>query len=288
MVQVSLACQPSPDRLADGSANEDFAFATPDLAAVLDGVTVLPGVETGCAHGPAWHARRLGGHLAAGHTEDPARPLVELLAGAIRSVCDDHGATCDLDHPHTPQSTVCLLRVTEGAAASRAATSRADYLVLSDSSLVFDRAGRIEVVTDLRHLRHGPDARIRDRARRLQALIDKRTRANRPNGYWIAAADPEAARHAVTGAVPLAGPGRLVRAALLTDGASCAVDPYHLMGWQGLLDTVRDAGPHHLISLVRRAEHADPNGERLPRHKRHDDASVIYCELAGRSPSTDR
>jgi hypothetical protein len=49
--------------------------------------------------------------------------------------------------------------------------------------------------------------------------LAKRQHANRPGGYWIAAADPTAAHHAVRGNVALTGQHRLVRAALLTDGA---------------------------------------------------------------------
>ena len=43
---------------------------------------------------------------------------------------------------------------------------------------------------------------------------------NRTHGYWVAAADPDAAFHAVTGTAAAAGPGAVRRAALLSDGAS--------------------------------------------------------------------
>jgi hypothetical protein len=107
--------------------------------------------------------------------------------------------------------------------------------------------------------------------------LAKRERANRPGGYWIAAADPAAAHHAVAGSVPLTGTDRLTRAALLTDGASCVVDQYALTDWLGLLDVLQSHGPHHVVELVRATELADPYGYQRPRPKHHDDATIAYC-----------
>lgn len=257
MVELRLACE-----AGDAGRNEDLALATPDFAAVFDGVTALPGMATGCVHDPAWYVRRLAGQLLAGHTAEPARPLTDLLATAIAAVRRDHGPDCDPSG--SPQATVCLLR---------AGPVRTEYLVLGDSSLVLEQSGRIDVVTDQRHVEFAP--KPGPLRARVPALVEARRHANQPNGYWIAAAEPEAAYHALTGAVPR---DRLVRAALLTDGVSCAVDAYRLMDWAELLDLARTRGPYHVISLVRDAERADPDGVRLPRYKRHDDAAIVYCD----------
>lgn len=63
-------------------------------------------------------------------------------------------------------------------------------------------------------------------------------------GFWVAASNPTAAYK------PPAGTGRLTagtawRAALLTDGASAAVDTYDLVDRLGLLNLL-DAGPERL------------------------------------------
>ena len=76
------------------------------------------------------------------------------------------------------------------------------------------------------------------------------------------------------------GAGRLRRAALLTDGASCAVEDYGLMDWAALLDVVTGAGPAELLSQVRAAERADPDGLAHARYKRHDDATIATCLFA--------
>ncbi|WP_238451667.1 hypothetical protein [Micromonospora sp. 4G55] len=104
---------------------------------------------------------------------------------------------------------------------------------------------------------------------------------NRTHGYWVAATDPDAAYHAVTGTLPLRGPDAVRRAVLLSDGASSAVEQFGLFDWAGLLDLVSTQGPGALIDQVRAAERDHP--ERLRRHKRADDASAVLCEFPSRS-----
>jgi hypothetical protein len=268
-MEVRLTCEASPDAVE----NEDHAVAVPGFVAVLDGVTVPVGMETGCIHGPGWFVRQLSARLVAAHADEPEAGLSDVLAAAIDGVRDRHGTTCDLDHPGTPQSTACLLRVNGDTA---------EYLVLCDSPFVYQSDGQVQVLTDLRlratskHLRklalqnagqHDP----------LRALVtSQRQHVNRPGGYWTAAATTEAAHHAITGTLPLQGPERLTRAALLTDGASRAVDTFALTDWPGLLDLLDAHGPAELIRRVRTAERTEPH---RPRFKRHDDASAAYCRF---------
>jgi len=109
----------------------------------------------------------------------------------------------------------------------------------------------------------------------VHAERDRRPRAGRQPGYWIAAAEPLAAYEAVFRSYPLG----LRRAALLTDGASSAVEDYGLVDWLGLLDLLDTYGPQHLIALVRQAEREDPDGSRRPRYKVHDDATAVICRF---------
>jgi len=257
MIDIQVASRPGDP----GRPNEDALVALPDLLAVLDGVTVPDGLDTGCVHGTAWYASRLAANLAACHVAAVSANLPEILAAAIGSVRGEHGATCDLDHPGTPQSTVAALRL---------GPDGGEYLVLSDSTVVLDRGDSIEAVTDLRLLHVA--AGIRRPVDVKAFTLAKRDHVNRPGGYWIAAADPAAAHHAVTGTVALRGPDRLRRAALLTDGAACVVDDYHLLDWPATLDALADNGPDDVIELARSFERAHPEG----RPKIHDDATIVY------------
>jgi hypothetical protein len=103
------------------------------------------------------------------------------------------------------------------------------------------------------------------------ALVQRRY-VNRPDGYWIASTNPQAARHARTGVLPLTGPGEVTRAGLFTDGATRAVDTFGFSTWPELLDTAAMHGPAYLVAQVRRAEREDPTRHRF---KRHDDATAV-------------
>lgn len=276
-MQVSFATEPAP-----GVANEDYVLALPGLVCVLDGVTAPAELETGCVHGTPWYVRRLAARLALAHSANPADNLGDLVSLAIADVRTDHEGLCDLGHPGTPSSTVCLLREDD---------DRADWLVLSDSPLVLDRAGTVEVVTDHRLQQTSklerqavaagtaPVGTVEHRAQVLALVEAQRPYRNQPGGYWLAAASPEAGQHSVTGSAPVSGSGRLTRAALLTDGASCAVDVFGLYDWSGLLDRATDAGPSAIIGDVRAAEALDPVGHRHPRSKAHDDATAALATL---------
>jgi hypothetical protein len=264
-MRILSATEAAPGRLA----NEDRVVTAPGFVCVLDGVTQAPTAESGCVHSPAWYVDRLSRHLLARYAAVPQRPLTELLKGAIEGVASEHADTCDLSQPATPASTVCILCVRP---------ETVDYLVLCDTTLVLD-TGTVTTVTDPRfadlitRLRAGQTGNVL--ASNRGYTPGKWDFINREGGYWIAAADPDAADHAVTGSIDRTGSSPVRRAALLTDGASCAVDRLGITDWPGLLDLVQQHGPDELISRVRIAERAisaTANGT-----KPHDDATVALC-----------
>jgi len=244
--------------------NEDWLSAGSDVVVVLDGATVRTG--TGCRHGVVWYVRNLGARLVA-EAADESRPLPDVLAGAIRGVAARH-PECDLDHPGTPSAAVGIVRV-EGDGIG--------YAVLGDVSLVVDTGDGITVVCDDRVSRTAPAERtaVDDHPigapEKAEALVRMKhaelAARNRPGGYWIAAADPDAARHALVGRVPL-----VRRFALLSDGAARAVDLFRVLDWGEALDL----SPEDLVARVREVEAADPLGEGFPRNKASNDATVVH------------
>ena len=111
----------------------------------------------------------------------------------------------------------------------------------------------------------------------MQELVAaQRRHRNQPDGYWVAGAKPAAAYQAVTGSQPH---DHVSRAALLSDGVSCLVELYAVVGWPELLGIMQQHGPTHVISRVREVEDADPTGTRWPRYKRSDDATAAFCLL---------
>ncbi|MFK0203465.1 integrase [Streptomyces lavendulae] len=267
-----------------GVENEDGVFVGPGAVVVLDGLSAPKDLPMACVHGTPWYVRQLGARLVAlmGNEE---QPLAEVLRTAIGDVNSMHSSTCALDQDAVPASTVTMLRERQGVV---------DYLVLSDSVLVLDTGGTVRAVADTSvEAVAGPEmaaalagpAGTPERAARVSELVAvQRGLRNRAGGYWVAATDPAAAEHAITGSVPAAD---VRRAALLSDGASRLTDLFHQLSWEELLGVLEAEGPAELISRTRATEHSDPDGIRWARFKVSDDATAAYVELGAHRHSQD-
>jgi hypothetical protein len=269
------------DRAPGQSENEDFAGAVANAAVLLDGAGLSGVDDGGCVHGVAWYARKLGTSLLGALAQDAAASLTDALMRAIAEVADLHGPTCDLDHPGTPSATVVILRERG---------RDLDHLVLADSTLVLeDIEAHLTVVTDQREAeigRHyrtemdslvgGSPAHAKARAGYVAAL---RAHRNREGGFFVAAADPGAAKYAKTGIMPLS---TVHSALLLSDGASRLNDRFNQRTWPETVELVSSKGPGALISAVRTAERDDLQGLRWPRGKVFDDATAVLCDLTPR------
>jgi len=242
----------------------------PGPIVVLDGGTAR--TDTGCIHEVAWFTRQLGTTLLEELTRCGDRPLTAALGDAIQAVADLHRGTCDLSHPGTPSAGVAILRP--------AGHQRWDYAVLGDVTIVIDTPPELTVVVDHRISQSAAAARAdADRwpigsAEKDAALIVMKQAelAERNRTYWVAAADPTAAGHALTGVAD-----GLPRAAILTDGAARA-HTFGLLSWHEILIHLDRLGPAALIRRVRQAEADDPSGSRWRRNKRSDDATAVYLE----------
>ncbi|MFD8320337.1 hypothetical protein [Kitasatospora purpeofusca] len=269
-MRVSVATAPG-----GSNPNEDWVAATSTLAVVLDGLSTA-GLDTGCRHGVPWYVAQLGGHLVAALAE-PGRPLADGLARALDQVAALHPG-CDLGNPGTPSATVSVLR---------AGADSLDYLVLADSPIVFERADGHQVVTDLRVDATVPELRAEaerfatgtpEHTEAVRRMVEaQRLTRNTAEGYWVAASSGDAARHALTGAVP---PADVRAVAVLSDGASRLVTEYRAASWADAFATLREDGAAGLISAVRRVEATDPEGLRWPRFKSGDDATVAFCRIS--------
>jgi hypothetical protein len=281
-MRVETATEPGdPER-----PNEDFtAVALPasgqgGVLVLLDGVTPHP-EGTGCVHGVPWFVARLGGALLELSGSQRDMTLSECLGEAIARTARQHGGSCELSHPYTPQATVVAVRWNRDVV---------EHLVLSDSVLLIeDTTGVVQAVVDdrldhlpepvptlraaVRALPRGSAERARARAEYVRAVEALR---HAEGGVFTAAADPSVCARAVYGSTPRAE----VRAvAALTDGASRLVEVFHDHDWSGAFALLRKEGPRSLIARVRAAESADPRGEAFPRGKRHDDATAVLAEL---------
>jgi len=231
---------------APGRPNEDFVVAAPEIAVVVDGAGIPFG---GCHHGVAWYARQLGVRTLAALMQHPGAPLAEGLAWGISAVADLHRGTCDLSNPGTPCAAVGFLRIGE---------QQVETLALSDVSIVVDLETGPEVTCDLSIEQISgtePDAvaghffGTEGHQSALADLVARQTATrNRLDGWWVAAADPNAAQYAHVGSYPRSD---MRRASAYTDGATRPVDQMRCYEWSAYLDLLDKLGPAGLIQQVR-------------------------------------
>ncbi|MEV4898924.1 integrase [Nonomuraea sp. NPDC055795] len=261
--------QVASDAGSSSKANEDLAVIGPDRLLILDGLTQR--TESGCVHGVVWYVNTLASSVM---KQDGSHTPTEMLGNAIRDTAELHAATCDLTHPATPAAAVGLVQFVK---------AQIRYLVLGDITLLVDASQEAHAITDDRLARVNasiwaeievPTSESPEReaglVRRKHAELAVR---NSIDGYWVAAADPGVVNHAVTGEHALADVRQL---AVLTDGAARPVEPFQLTDWDGLLGVVATEGPDALLRRIRRIEQEDSSGDRWPRNKVSDDATIIY------------
>jgi serine/threonine protein phosphatase PrpC len=267
MMRYATATEPG----SPGAENEDWHYANHGLIVVLDGATTR--TDTGCIHGVSWYASHLGQSLARLGLDRDLK-LGQILTNAIALTADEH-RECDLRHPGTPSATVAMLRISG---------SSLEYLVLGDTTVIVETGTETQVLTDDRvDTTAQPERAEADRypigsPEKRSALIRMKHAElavrNQPGGYWVAAADPMVATHALSGEFVL---HEVRRVAVLTDGAARVVSMFDLLNWSGVLDVLTETGPTDVIRRVRAQETADPNGTKWPRNKASDDATVVFA-----------
>ncbi|MFJ8039176.1 PP2C family serine/threonine-protein phosphatase [Kitasatospora sp. NPDC096147] len=259
-----------------GRPTEDHIVVLPEAVAVLDGVSTV----TDEAPLGGWYARTLGGVLAEHLTRHPSLPLPVLLAASIAAVSTGHG----LRPGHGPAATVAVVRRT-GELLEAAVLGDSPVVALGrDGSVHHLSDDRLATLLDPRPQTaeyrarlaagSGFDRRHHELMRELRAY--QHTVLNRPGGYWVAEATPEAGLHARTAAWPLAG---LTDVLLLTDGVSSAVTDHHLLDWPALAATSRRTHPQQVVDTLHDTEAADPDAIAWPRAKPHDDKALAHLLL---------
>jgi hypothetical protein len=247
-------------------AGQDRWTATGSALVVLDGATAVePGTPPADAYVTELSAA-LSATLANG--ADTRQALRESITYVARRL--------DLSAGTGPSSTVLLVQISGGVA---------ELAVLGDSTAVIGlRDGRTDRVTDDRITRVAPDLRRRYRERlraghgfdethaALLREIQQAERAarNRPGGFWVAEADPDAAEHAAVRRYPA---DHIAWCVLATDGAQRPYD-YRQGDWSALRADVHPLR-RCLDQLHEWEAHCDPDGRLLPRSKRHDDKTLV-------------
>jgi hypothetical protein len=269
--------------------SDDLVGTAGSSAWLLDGASAHNDPEACLQHDVSWFVCQLSQALATELCESVDRDLRDVLATSIRRVNSLHAQMCSQTAKgHRASATVVIVRRHHDVL---------QHLVLGDSALLVQTAGgEVHHHSDTRlsaiapHVRGAirqalsdgrgyEDPGYRDR---VNALLDaERAMRNRDDGYWIAADNPHAALHSLTGQYNLADPSAApLRIALVSDGIKRAVTHLGLYSrWHELIENLMEPGILATISRIRHAELDDPNASRHPRSKASDDAAAITCDL---------
>jgi hypothetical protein len=252
MPEIKVAEQAGVGLDGNPRPTEDHVTVLDNAVLLLDGATsARPGRPSG-----GWYAGLLIGELATRLTATPDADLGVVLADSIATIA----ATHNLTPGNAPSSTVAMLRWT---------ADRIDGLVLADSPIVAFGPGEPDVLADDRLVS------LRDQGK-LRTSADVCNQRNAHGGFWVAEADPAAARQAVRRSWTRDSTDAVLMA---SDGVAIGVDEYHLFDWRQVLELTRSRGPNSVLDTVRVAEEQDPDGERWPRTKRHDDQAFVLLDF---------
>lgn len=261
-----------------GFDNHDAFGIAGGMFWVIDGATAL--APTGEDELNRFVADLSGGICARAYSEEP---LVEILAAVAREMLPRYSG--HREPWERPSAAVAMVRVSGG---------KLEYLVLGDALVaigngnghgvlvVEDKAlaplDRKAVEEKTRLQREKGMTSSQARTAITQLLRKHRSLVNRPGGYWVFNADPDACYRAKTGAIEGA---RGVRVLLATDGFTRLVDVFGYATWEGLLarelatKTLRE-----LAAALRSLEAADQECLAYPRFATYDDATAVYFEVA--------
>ena len=257
--------------LAGGEKNQDRYAYGDGWAFVLDGASSFATEQP--EHDGGWYAERLKNALVDELTSHPDDATTHIVARAIEVAASAHS------NPETcPTSTIAMARWSPEAV---------DVYVLGDSTVALVRADGEATFSDSRladiagsvrseyRSRLSEGTGFDDRHRELLARLQSHQAAsrNRPHGYWIAGADPDAANH---GLRETQDRDSLSSVVLATDGAAAGIPYDAFPTWA----TFAMHDPHEILRRVHEVESGDPYGARWPRSKAHDDKTAITVRFA--------
>ncbi|MDH2444209.1 protein phosphatase 2C domain-containing protein [Amnibacterium sp. CER49] len=263
---------------ADLAAPNEDAFALGNgIGVVVDGAGLPKELRAGCRHSVAWFARFLADELAA-RLAERSGTMGDALGDSIAFVRDAHAGTCDL-RAGSPSATVAAWRVSG---------DRLEHLVLCDASLlVVPRHGPVVPITDERlegvvraavaaEVAAGIAARgPADRRHAARRAVE--ASRNRQGGFWCAQDDPDAARHALTGATPLTA---LTGVIACSDGATRAYDLLGVATPQDLARRSLVGDLRGIADMVRAAETEQADRLQDAGSKVHDDLTIVAARLS--------
>lgn len=279
MFKVSFSCS-----VIGNQVNEDYAAVGPTYAVLLDGASGITGTRALPHHSGSdaqWFSHFVGGRIC--NYLDASRGAVDSIRLAVddsRDFISEHGVTDNEDL--LPSSTLVVVSVTDDLVDIVSLGDSPVYICLKDGSLVTVSDSRIAELDQA-----AVDAMV-DRSRGLamsgvqkraainDVLLMNRQLKNEPDGYWILDSSGVALEHLNLMQLSVENADYVCA---MSDGLERAFDLFGLADPAAFLATATRESFDELIVRLRFEEDQDPDFERHPRLKLHDDASYFMLRL---------
>lgn len=279
MFKASFSCS-----VIGNQVNEDYAAVGPSFAVLLDGASGITGTRALPHHSGSdaqWFSHFVGGRIC-GYL-DADRGVIDSIRLAVddsRDFIGEYGVTENEDL--FPSSTLVVVSV---------AGDWVDIVSLGDSPVFIGlKDGSLVTMSDLRiaeldqaavdamvdHSRGSVMTGVQKRAAVNDILLANRQLKNKPDVYWILDPSGVALEHLNLRQLPVEDVDYVYA---MSDGLERAFDLFGLADPATFLAKATRESFDELIVRLRAEERLDPDFDRYPRLKLHDDASYFMLRL---------
>lgn len=264
--------------------NEDYVAVGSTYAALLDGASGITGTRVLPHHSGSdaqWFSHFVGGHIC--EYLDMSRGIVDSIWLAVEDSRDfivEYGVTDNEDL--FPSSTLVVVSVAGDLVDIVSLGDSPVFIGLKDGSLVTMSDSRIaeldQAAVDamVDHSRGSVMTGVQKRAAVNDILLTNRQLKNKPDGYWILDPSGVALDHLNVRRFCIAA---IDYVCAMSDGLERAFNLFGLADPAAFLSDATRESFYELLVRLRAEENLDPDFDRYPRLKLHDDASCFMLRL---------
>lgn len=279
MLKVKFSCSAIGNQV-----NEDYVAVGSTYAVLLDGASGISGTRVLPHHSGSdaqWFSHFVGGRIC--EYLDAFRGIDDSIRLAVddsRDYIGEHGVTANEDL--FPSSTLVVVSVSGDSVDIVSLGDSPVFIGLKDGSLAIMSDSRIaeldQAAVDamVDHSRGSAMTGVQKRAAVNDILLANRQLKNKPDGYWILDPSGVALDHFNVRRFSVKD---IDYVCAMSDGLDRAFDLFGLADPATFLATATRDSFDELLVRLRAEENLDPDFDRYPRLKLHDDASYFMLRL---------
>ena len=267
------------------SVNEDIAFASKDMAWVIDSATGL--TETKLTKEDSdgeWLVKEWDTYLRE-KLYDLDKTISEIVRNGIKEIELKFHKEVGKEFVNPierPSASVAILRF---------CNDQIEYFLLGDCTLLYkdindkvikikdDKLEKLDdlAISKMHNIRLKENLTFEEARKAINdTLIANRLLKNREEGYWTLEFDCEAINHCLSGKISASN---LKSITIMSDGYSAIFDKYGYCTEEELMNLLYEKGVLDNYKIIRKIEEDDWEILKYPRFKKGDDSSVVFYSI---------